>query len=233
MTTVESMLAGAIAGSATCVISNPIWVTNTRMAAGTNDHEEKAAVAAPAPKKRIPGPPKKGPKAAAASAQKPKKMGTIATVAEILKEDGPLAFFRGLKPALVLVINPILQYTLFEQLKQRLEKTRVLKDWDFFLLGALSKLIATSITYPYIVLKARMQVSRQKAANHNVDDAHHYKNMIDGLQKIIKHEGGISALYKGIGSKLLQSVLTAAILFTYKEKFFRAAQTLLGQQKKA
>ena len=64
-------------------------------------------------------------------------------------------FWRGIGPALVLVVNPIIQYTVFEQLKNFLVKTRaarfgvgagasrvipVLSDWDFFLLGAISKL---------------------------------------------------------------------------------------------
>jgi adenine nucleotide transporter 17 len=55
----------------------------------------------------------------------------------------------------VLVVNPIIQYTVFEQLKNFFVKTRtarlraatgttraiaVLSDWDFFLLGAISKL---------------------------------------------------------------------------------------------
>ena len=64
------------------------------------------------------------------------------------------AFWRGIGPALVLVINPIIQYTVFEQLKNFLiarrtarlrasgakNATATLSDWDFFLLGALSKL---------------------------------------------------------------------------------------------
>ena len=61
------------------------------------------------------------------------------------------AFWRGLGPALVLVINPIIQYTTFEQLKNLLITRRtkklhaagavaVLSDLDFFLLGAISKL---------------------------------------------------------------------------------------------
>jgi len=64
------------------------------------------------------------------------------------------AFWRGLGPALVLVINPIIQYTAFEQLKNSLITRRtsklqaagaatavaVLSDLDFFLLGAISKL---------------------------------------------------------------------------------------------
>lgn len=64
------------------------------------------------------------------------------------------AFWRGIGPALILVINPIIQYTVFEQLKNFLisrrtarlrasgaqTATATLSDWDFFLLGALSKL---------------------------------------------------------------------------------------------
>jgi adenine nucleotide transporter 17 len=55
---------------------------------------------------------------------------------------------------LILVINPVVQYTVFEQLKNfliasRTDKLRaagaatavaILSDWDFFFLGALSKL---------------------------------------------------------------------------------------------
>ena len=69
----------------------------------------------------------------------------------------------------MLVINPVIQYTVFEQLKNILiaRRTRqrralkgasaavaVLTDWDFFLLGALSKLIATGSTYPYMCVSS-------------------------------------------------------------------------------
>ena len=79
------------------------------------------------------------------------------------------ALWRGIGPALMLVINPVIQYTVFEQLKNILiaRRTRqrralkgasaaaaVLTDWDFFLLGALSKLIATGSTYPYMCVSS-------------------------------------------------------------------------------
>ena len=65
------------------------------------------------------------------------------------------AFWRGMGPALVLVVNPIIQYTAFEQLKnalitRRTSKLRAagtagttvtaLSGLDFFFLGAISKL---------------------------------------------------------------------------------------------
>lgn len=66
----------------------------------------------------------------------------------------PSAFWRGIGPALVLVMNPVIQYTVFEQLKNTLvarrtaklrlagavAATAILSDWDFFFLGAISKL---------------------------------------------------------------------------------------------
>ncbi|KAJ2176352.1 hypothetical protein GGF45_003700, partial [Coemansia sp. RSA 551] len=91
---------------------------------------------------------------------------------------------------------------------------------DFFVLGAISKLCATSITYPYILIKSRMQLKQSKNENER------YSSLIDGLRKVIASEG-IAGLYKGIESKLLQSVLTASFLFMSKEALFSYAVKLL------
>ncbi|CAG8437402.1 2815_t:CDS:2 [Diversispora eburnea] len=134
MSVLQSMIAGAIAGSATVIVTNPIWVVN------------------------------------------------------IIKEDGIKSFWQGVIPALILVINPIIQYTAFEQIKAKIEKSGVkLGNLHFFLLGAISKLIATGTTYPYIVIKSRMQLRQSTNAR--------YKSVFDGLQKI-RHDEGFSGLYK-------------------------------------
>ena len=51
------------------------------------------------------------------------------------------------------------------------------------------------------------------------DHAARYKSSIDGLLTIIREEG-IAGLYKGVGSKLVQSVLTAAILFAGQRRIY-------------
>lgn len=56
-----------------------------------------------------------------------------------------------------------------------------------------------------------MQVSQQG------DDK--YTSILDGFKKIIASEG-IAGLYKGISSKIVQSVLSAAFLFLAKEVLF-------------
>ncbi|KAI1615209.1 MC family mitochondrial carrier protein [Exophiala viscosa] len=190
LTTIESMIAGAIAGSATVMLTNPIWVVNTRMTTRKNDESEL----------ELPGGEKKRVKAP----------GTIATLVKMIKEDGASALFAGVLPALVLVINPILQYTFYEQLKNILEKRKKVGPKDAFYLGALGKLLATSITYPYITVKSRAHVATK-------DQPH--EGMLKSLNKIVKEEGW-AGLYKGIAPKVSQSVLTAAFLFAFKDVLY-------------
>ncbi|KAF9055238.1 mitochondrial carrier [Hymenopellis radicata] len=198
LSTLESIITGMVAGSATTIISNPIWVVQTSQAVQTMNQDPTG---------------------------KPVKKGFIATIQHILTTDGLKAFWRGLGPALILVMNPVIQYTVFEQLKNlivasRTRKLRLagavgaiatLSDWDFFFLGALAKLVATSSTYPYIVVKSRLQSGHAHALR--------YKSSLDGLLTIIREEG-LEGLYKGVGSKLLQSVLTAAILFAGQKRIY-------------
>ncbi|TKW56997.1 Peroxisomal membrane protein PMP47A [Colletotrichum tanaceti] len=191
LTTVESMMAGALAGSATVIITNPIWVVNTRMttrsSANTEGKDEEAQTSKP----------KKAPS-------------TIGTLLALIKNEGPQALFSGVIPALVLVINPILQYTLFEQMKNTVEKKRRVTPTIAFFLGALGKLFATSVTYPYITVKSQMHVA---------GNGEKKEGMSRTISRVIREEG-YAGLYKGIGPKVTQSVLTAAFLFAFKDVLY-------------
>ena len=92
LTTVESMLAGAVAGGATVFITNPIWVVNTRM----TTRKEKG---------------EKGEKFD--DGKRVKKLSTVKTLMGLIRDEGVSSLFAGVMPALVLVLNPILQYTIF------------------------------------------------------------------------------------------------------------------------
>ena len=177
LTTVESMIAGAIAGSATVLITNPIWVINTRMTAREKEvHSDEV----------LPG--GEGGSEKNQKSYKKKSPSTIGTLLALIRQEGPSALFAGVLPALVLVINPILQYTIFEQLKNVLEKRRRVEPRDAFLLGAFGKLMATSITYPYITVKSRMHVASKQGPK---------DNMFESVRRIVREEGWVG-LYKGM-----------------------------------
>lgn len=206
LTTVESMMAGALAGSATVILTNPIWVVNTRMTTRRESLEASQELV-------VEG------SGAKAVAEKPKTPTTLGTLLALLREEGPQALFRGVIPALVLVINPILQYTLFEQMKNVFEarrKANITPTVAFFL-GAIGKLFATSITYPYITVKSQMHV----AGNGRKE------GMSEAINRVIREEG-YSGLYKGIGPKVTQSVLTAAFLFAFKDVLYEQTVKLRG-----
>lgn len=192
------MIAGAIAGSATVLITNPIWVVNTRMTA-RQSHSSASDLPTPTVQSEKP----------------PRKPSTLKTIRTLFAEEGPTALFAGVLPALVLVINPILQYTIFEQLKDVLAQRRRVTPPDAFFLGALGKLLATSITYPYITVKSRMHVATTK-------EGVPQDGMMQSFKRVIREEGW-SGLYKGIGPKVTQSVITAAFLFAFKDALYEAS----------
>ncbi|KAL4870171.1 hypothetical protein BDV12DRAFT_166311 [Aspergillus spectabilis] len=188
LSTVESMIAGAIAGSATVLLTNPIWVINTRMTARKSEADDQS----------LPG------------AHKRRRASTFGTLLELFQKEGPTALFAGVLPALILVINPILQYTIFEQLKNVVERRRRMTPKDAFYLGALGKILATSITYPYITVKSQMHVASRDGP----------KESLNGSLKRIISEEGYTGLYKGIGPKVTQSAITAAFLFAFKDVLY-------------
>ena len=160
------MIAGAIAGSATVLITNPIWVVNTRMTARKKEATEGDLES---------------------QSKKKAKASTVGTLLALIKEEGPQALFAGVLPALILVINPILQYTIFEQLKNVVEKKRRVTPTDAFYLGAFGKFAATTITYPYLTVKSRAHVAGKDAKNYG---------MYGSLKRIVDEEGW-AGLYNG------------------------------------
>lgn len=58
---------------------------------------------------------------------------------------------------------------------------------DVFYIGAIGKLLATSITYPYITVKSRMHVAGIGGTR---------DNMMDSVKRIVREEGWVG-LYKG------------------------------------
>eukprot|EP01018_Ginkgo_biloba_P028671 Gb_13401 [translate_table: standard] len=156
-------------------------------------------------------------------------------VKEVYDESGLMGFWKGVFPTLIMVSNPSMQFMLYETLLKHLSAKRALNKkslknvtaMEIFLLGAIAKLGATVATYPLLVVKSRLQ-----AKQHTSDDkALQYTGTLDAFAKMIRYEG-LSGFYKGMSTKILQSVFAAAILFMTKEELVKAAHILVTKNGK-
>ncbi|KAH9766978.1 peroxisomal nicotinamide adenine dinucleotide carrier [Citrus sinensis] len=79
--------------------------------------------------------------------------------------------------------------------------------------------------FPTLIM-ARLQAKQVTTG----DKRHHYKGTLDAILKMIRYEG-FYGFYKGMGTKIVQSVLAAAVLFMIKEELVKGARFLLAQNK--
>ncbi|KAJ3092856.1 ADP/ATP carrier protein [Quaeritorhiza haematococci] len=145
------------------------------------------------------------------------------TFMQIIQEDGPMGLWRGLKASLVLCVNPAITYGVFERLKTRLTNNGAenLSAWQIFLLGAMSKTLATIVTYPYIMAKVRLQWKPPKSIEKELSEKDReglrYKGSIDVLTKVLQSDG-LLGWYRGMHTQITKAVLTQAILFVSKDQ---------------
>lgn len=111
--------------------------------------------------------------------------------ASILKTEGVKGFYRGLLPSLFGVSHGAIQFMAYEQLKNR-RKAQIgvgqeLSNWDYLTLSGLSKMVAGSITYPYQVIRSRLQTYHA---------GKQYKGVRDVILQVWRNEG-VVGFYKG------------------------------------
>lgn len=145
---------------------------------------------------------------------KGEQKGIIETGKEVINsEDGWSGLWRGLKASLVLVVNPSITYGAYSRLREVIFPGRLaLRPAEAFLLGALSKSLATLITQPLIVAKVGLQ-SRPPPARNGVP----FKTFPEVISYIIEHEGYLG-LFKGIGPQLMKGLLVQGLLMMTKER---------------
>ncbi|XP_021897695.1 peroxisomal adenine nucleotide carrier 1-like isoform X2 [Carica papaya] len=146
--------------------------------------------------------------------------------------------FDGLGISLLLTSNPSIQYTAFDQLKQRLLKeqlkkkagvdssSEVLSAFSAFVLGAVSKCIATFVTYPAIRCKVMIQAAESDEDNGKEGQPKSEKTVTGALYAIWKREG-LLGFYKGIEAQILKTVLSSALLLMIKEKIYKTTWVLM------
>ena len=126
----------------------------------------------------------------------------------IYSKSGIAGFYKGLPVALILVINPTINITIFSSLRKISQKLR-LKFLNNFVAGGISKLIATLLTFPLTTIKVNQQGKNSK------------KSILIMILTILMRNG-IGGFYKGLSTKIVQSVLQNGIMLHIKENLKNA-----------
>lgn len=160
--------------------------------------------------------------------QTSQKQNAMQLLLTILKEGN---MYKGIQAYYVLCFKPALQYTVFEQVKQVLLKSRKQKSLsaaEAFLLGMVARTVSTVAVFPFVRAKVVMQ-SRKKTnpTNTNNNTENPVPVSIMGLLNEMYQTDGIAGLYQGLGPELTRGVFSAALMLMIKEQLNGGIKTLL------
>jgi len=144
---------------------------------------------------------------------------------KIALQEGVGSLWNGTKASLMLVSNPAIKFTFYELFKRHYSKVtgKAVGGVSAFLLGAAATAVATILTYP-------LQIVQAKSRHGKLSDLEANPKLQQIVAKILR-ENGVSGLFKGLESKLLQSVVAAGFMFLTYEKISAAVFALLGSKK--
>ncbi|KAL7422602.1 mitochondrial FAD carrier protein flx1 [Cryptotrichosporon argae] len=174
----QHLLAAAEASAITALLTNPIWVVKTRVFAT----------------------PRNDPRA---------YRGLIDGLSQIYRHEGVRGLYRGSLLALVGVSNGSIQFATYEEIKRRRTEAkrrayeRAGREWrtedekltntEYILASGSSKFVAIALTYPYQVVRARIQNAPPTQTP-----------TIPAVVRATWAHEGARAFYKGLGTNALR-----------------------------
>ncbi|XP_046871150.1 peroxisomal membrane protein PMP34 [Hypomesus transpacificus] len=202
----RDLLIGVAAGVLNVLVTTPLWVVNTRLKL-------------------------QGAQFRNADIRPTNYAGIMDAFSQIMHEEGVGALWNGTFPSLLLVLNPAIQFMIYEGLKRQLRRgpLQELSSVQVFLIGALAKAVATTVTYPLQTVQSilRFGLKQPTAQPHLLSSLTTVKCLL--LNRVRKF--GLQGLFKGLEAKLLQTVLTAALMFLLYEKITSSTFRVMGLKK--
>lgn len=189
----QHMLAAAEAGVFTLAITNPIWVAKTRLCL---QYESGTTQGVDVMKKN----------------NAVHYRGMFDCLLKIFRAEGFSGLYKGFTPGMIGVSHGALQFMAYEELKKMYNKHRNLpldtkfSTAEYLSFAAVSKVFAASTTYPYQVVRSRLQ-----------DQHRSYNGALDVVTQTWKNEG-VLAFYKGLFPSLLRVTPACCITFIVYEK---------------
>lgn len=202
----RDLLIGVVSGIVNVLTTTPMWVVNTRLKL-------------------------QGVKFRNEDLHQTQYRGIFDAFSQIIANEGVGTLWNGTLPSLILVLNPAVQFMFYEAMKRKAGRGgRKISSAEIFLIGAIAKAIATTATYPLQTVQAILRFGQYKGDGKG-GVIGSLSNVLSLLMDRIKRHGALG-LYKGLEAKLLQTVLTAALMFVVYEKITAATFKVMGLNRK-
>ncbi|WFC99718.1 mitochondrial FAD carrier protein flx1 [Malassezia yamatoensis] len=222
----QHLAAATGSGVITAILTNPIWVVKTRMfttqANSTQHPPSTAGTHSATSVPHLAG----TPGIANGSRQAPVVYrGLIDGLVRTTREEGLRGLYKGVGLAVIGVSNGAVQFMAYEQLKQwrckqQLNRTTDLHHYsrgeldqvklsntEYTILSGAAKLFAITLTYPYQVVRARVQTQAV---------AHRYPNAWVCMQRTFREEG-LRGFYRGFATNAIRILPSTCVTFVAYE----------------
>lgn len=189
------MLVAAEAGIVTLFVTNPFMVAKTRLCLQYDNMVSNDGVS---------------------SRNSKFYNGTVDCLRKTFTREGFRGLYKGFVPSLFGITHGSIQFMIYEELKKRYSAKRhatpnsKLKTEEYILFAATSKIIASALTYPYQVVRARLQ-----------DQHRSYTGLRDVVTQTFRHEG-IRGFFKGLTPYLYHVTPNICIVFLIYETIANA-----------
>ncbi|ORY91498.1 mitochondrial carrier domain-containing protein [Leucosporidium creatinivorum] len=202
----QHLLASAESGVITAVMTNPLWVVKTRMftTSATQTHAYR---------------------------------GVLDGLNQIARQEGIRGLSKGMVLALFGVSNGAIQFMTYEELKRwrqevkrkRLgvgateEEVKALTNTEYILMSGSAKLIAIGITYPYQVIRSRIQ--------YQPTDSPPYTSIPNCITRTYASEG-LRGFYKGLATNAVRILPGTCVTFVVYEQVSRWLSRKAGEKER-
>nr|CAH7717387.1 unnamed protein product [Callosobruchus chinensis] len=176
----QHLICASEGGFVTLLITNPLWVMKTRMCLQYDGARQKYD-------------------------------GAIDCCMKIYRDHGARGFYKGLIPGIFGVSHGAVHFVVYEELKRYYSTYKSqpistkLGTLEYLAFAATSKLVAATVTFPYQVIRTRLQ-------NQNYS----YNGLLDCLTQTWQYEGW-RGFYKGLGPNLVRVIPATMITFVTYE----------------
>ncbi|NXS57941.1 TPC protein, partial [Brachypteracias leptosomus] len=145
-------------------------------------------------------------------------------VLTMYQTEGPRTFYRGLTPTIVAIFPYAgLQFSFYNILQQFSEwvmpaegkKGGNIKN---LVCGSCAGVISKTLTYPFDLVKKRLQVGGFEHARAAFGQVRTYRGLLDCIRQIMREEGS-GGFFKGLSPSLLKAAVSTGLVFFWYELF--------------